>query len=630
MWLKLCVTLFILSSLVEATGRGYGRNRGQKRKHNWGNMTSEQVDGFKKSLRGTNVDRFVAALDRMNERKGNESEPTEQEKAELNERKAHLRKHTRSPKLHKEGDDLDEVNQNAGVANSLYGGDMVLSDPQVDVMLGDFVDDDDTEVETRKKRQAYYTSQYPRNLWGSTFYYYFDPSLTDAAKSISQVAIAFWQNSTCINFVESQTNPNRVRFFKGSGCYSYVGMIGGVQDLSLGDGCQYFRQAAHEIGHALGFFHEQNRYDRDTAITIDTAKVQPAYVYAYDKETTSTNNNYNMPYDYGSIMQYSDTSFTQNGDKTMISKLPVYQDTMGSQSISFYDISMMNEHYQCKQKCTSGATCLNGGFRNSRNCNSCICPSGYGGATCAERASGCGAMLTATSNVQTQEISIGGSGFTEYPTFETCNYIIKAPAGNKIEIVLTKITGIQCNGGCIYKSIEVKALKDHRYTGMRYCCADDVNTKIISEGNIVPVIISNRYSQSSYTFTYRYVPASTAATVQMSQIPFTKATYDDTTNPESQTQPPSSATTPKSTSTCTEDANCPTWAKNSFCTSTSYTMEQKRSYCPNSCNLCDVAVKTCTDNASCSAWVQNGFCTSSAYTADTRKQYCPNACNLCN
>ena len=52
-----------------------------------------------------------------------------------------------------------------------------------------------------------------------------------------------------------------------SGCWSYVGNISPTsQSLNLGYGCMNKRTIQHEFLHALGFFHEHTRPDRDEYI----------------------------------------------------------------------------------------------------------------------------------------------------------------------------------------------------------------------------------------------------------------------------------------------------------------------------------------------------------------------------
>ena len=62
-------------------------------------------------------------------------------------------------------------------------------------------------------------------------------------------------------------------------CYSFIGRQGGRQDISLGQGCGSLGTALHEIMHALGFFHEQSRPDRDEYVNIFFDNIETGTVY---------------------------------------------------------------------------------------------------------------------------------------------------------------------------------------------------------------------------------------------------------------------------------------------------------------------------------------------------------------
>jgi hypothetical protein len=106
--------------------------------------------------------------------------------------------------------------------------------------------------------------------------------------------------------------------------------------------------------HALGFWHEQNRYDRDAYVTVYTANVIPADLPAnFDEVPPNALSTYNIPYEYGSNMHYADGAFAINYSMpTIIASDPNYQYTMGSQyAPTFLDILFINKLYGFISEC---------------------------------------------------------------------------------------------------------------------------------------------------------------------------------------------------------------------------------------------------------------------------------------
>merc|ERR1719245_1239065 len=95
----------------------------------------------------------------------------------------------------------------------------------------------------------------------------------------------------------------------------------GPQTLSLArSGCVYTGIAIHELLHAVGFHHEQNRPDRDTYLTINYQNIKPNMAYNFDKLTNVDTQGF--AYDYFSIMHYESNAFSANGLDTMVPKQP--------------------------------------------------------------------------------------------------------------------------------------------------------------------------------------------------------------------------------------------------------------------------------------------------------------------
>jgi hypothetical protein len=130
-------------------------------------------------------------------------------------------------------------------------------------------------------------------------------------------AIEHWQANTPLRFPRRTNESDYLIFRPGSGCSSSVGRQGGGQYINLAAGC-LFGATVHEIGHAVGLWHEQSRPDRDQFIKIDYANIEPNMAYNFNK----VNGLLLGKYDYGSIMHYGPAAFTTNGKPTIIPLTP--------------------------------------------------------------------------------------------------------------------------------------------------------------------------------------------------------------------------------------------------------------------------------------------------------------------
>lgn len=165
-------------------------------------------------------------------------------------------------------------------------------------------------------------------------------------------ALNEYHKRTCIKFIPRVGHePDYISIESGSsGCWSSVGRIGGKQVVNLQTpGCvTRIGTAIHELLHAIGFLHEQNREERDKFVAIRTNNIKPGYEVNFDKARNGETSGFGVPYDYGSVMHYSANAFSRNNMVTIEAKMKT-NDKMGQrEGFSAKDVEKINRMYNCK------------------------------------------------------------------------------------------------------------------------------------------------------------------------------------------------------------------------------------------------------------------------------------------
>jgi Astacin (Peptidase family M12A) len=205
----------------------------------------------------------------------------------------------------------------------VYGGDVLLTKEQFEKL----------KAPANGNRTAINNAN---SYWPNKIVYYtINSSLPNQARVTG--AIANWEANTPLRFVQRTNQRDYVEFVPGSGCSSYIGKIGGRQPVTLASGCST-GSTIHEIGHAIGFFHEQSRTDRDNSIIINFANIQDGLAFNFQTYAQQNIPGFQLSsLDFQSIMMYGSYAFSKNGQPT-ITKLDGSTFTTNRTSLSPGDI----------------------------------------------------------------------------------------------------------------------------------------------------------------------------------------------------------------------------------------------------------------------------------------------------
>ncbi len=165
--------------------------------------------------------------------------------------------------------------------------------------------------------------------WTSgNIYYEFTTSGTNAVSTAHQKAFtdgaAEWAMFANLHFFPHTSEPNYITVLENTnleGGQSAVGMVGGQQFLQIGPEAWNRGTITHELGHALGLIHEQQRSDRDLFVTILSNNIIPGQEPNFIILTNSQNQG---TYDFLSVMEYARNALSTATNLDTIEPLPAY------------------------------------------------------------------------------------------------------------------------------------------------------------------------------------------------------------------------------------------------------------------------------------------------------------------
>lgn len=206
---------------------------------------------------------------------------------------------------------LPEQNEGEGEVQTIDFRGLTL---EVQEFNGVYLFEGDIIIPKSKNKSASISESY---LWNTnTIPYTIDANLE--GKYRVHNAISHWEEKTNIRFVERTTQSDYVYFTTGSGCSSYIGQIGGRQEVKLSSSCST-GNTIHEIGHAVGLWHEHTRADRDEYVKILWDNIRDGREHNFTKYTETSWGGIDLTseLDFTSIMMYGSYFFSSNGYPTI-------------------------------------------------------------------------------------------------------------------------------------------------------------------------------------------------------------------------------------------------------------------------------------------------------------------------
>ena len=188
-------------------------------------------------------------------------------------------------------------------------------------------------------------------------HYAFHSSVSSRLQANIRTAMTTIERQTCLRFFHRSNQRDYIWFtsFSHDGCSSHVGRKGGSQEITLGPGCNNIGIIIHEIGHALGLWHEQSRPDRDRYVQVLYDNIEHNKRSNFEKRNSYEVDYHGATYDYGSVMHYRRNAFSRNTLNTIVVTNNVEYNLQGNPDLGSHtktrfsntDATQLNRMYNC-------------------------------------------------------------------------------------------------------------------------------------------------------------------------------------------------------------------------------------------------------------------------------------------
>ncbi|XP_034472075.1 seminal metalloprotease 1 [Drosophila innubila] len=151
----------------------------------------------------------------------------------------------------------------------------------------------------------------------STLVYSVGKGMTFSDYMSIMAAMSDISSQTCVRFRRTYDlkEPQVILQRTELGCWSHIGYQGEKQTLNLGVGCMSQGIIQHELLHALALLHMHNDPRRNQFVKINLKNVREDEKHNFQ---IYDSNDFNLGYDYDSVMHYGPYAFSRNGRPTIV------------------------------------------------------------------------------------------------------------------------------------------------------------------------------------------------------------------------------------------------------------------------------------------------------------------------